>query len=314
MGRGLAGSGAQVRRRFRAPMKVILPTVAALGAGAAVAVGSIPDSNGVIHGCYANNSSESQFGTLRVIDPGMSGTAGNCDQTTENTITWNQQGQPGQPGPKGDTGAQGPKGDPGAPGPKGDPGPAGSSSVSVSSGPATDLFMTVTGVTGGNTAGVTAPKGDIELRSFKIETENLQTIGSATGGAGAGKVKFVDFKVTKRVDSSSVNLFQVLTRGAHFDEVDVFVRRAGPGAGGGESKAKPEIEYKMKLVFLTNITTSSGGGSLIEHITGALGALQVEVTSQNPNGTQGKTTTGTWSQVKNQPTFEVKSKRRVRAR
>jgi type VI protein secretion system component Hcp len=169
--------------------------------------------------------------------------------------------------------------------------------------------MTFTGLSGAGTSGVSAPKGDIQLQSFKIETENPTTIGSATGGAGAGKVKFVDFKFSKRVDASSVNLFQALTRGAHFDEVDVIVRRAG-----GDPKAKPAIEYKMKFVFLTNITTSSANGSLIEHITGALGALQVEVTPQKSNGSQGQTTTGSWSQVKNSPTFEVKAKRRTPAR
>jgi type VI protein secretion system component Hcp len=104
--------------------------------------------------------------------------------------------------------------------------------------------------------------------------------------------------VTKRVDANSVNLFQALTRGAHFSEVDVLVRRAG-GAPGKQSK--PAVEYKMKLVYLTHITTTTVGGSLIEHITGALGALQIEVTPQNADGSQGQTTTGSWSQVTNSP-------------
>ena len=35
----------------RKTLKIAVPTVAALGAGAAFAVAAIPDSNGVIHGC-----------------------------------------------------------------------------------------------------------------------------------------------------------------------------------------------------------------------------------------------------------------------
>ena len=58
----------RARRRLRMPLKVLLPTVAALGGGAAVAVGSIPDSNGKISGCYATSTDNfsKSAGVLRV--------------------------------------------------------------------------------------------------------------------------------------------------------------------------------------------------------------------------------------------------------
>ena len=41
-------------------------------------------------------------------------------------------------------------------------------------------------------------KGEIELESFSWSATNATTIGSATGGAGAGKVKQEKLTVTKR--------------------------------------------------------------------------------------------------------------------
>ena len=97
-----------------------------------VAVASIPDSHGVIHGCYqasgqgdnrgnggdGRHNSQGNDGNgngfLRIIDTAVDRCA-----TGEIAISWNQTGPPGPAGPqgpKGDTGAKGPKGDTGAPG------------------------------------------------------------------------------------------------------------------------------------------------------------------------------------------------------
>jgi hypothetical protein len=59
--------------------------VIAIG-GAAFA--AIPDSSGVIHGCYDRR------GALRVVDT----EAGRTCRTSETALTWNQQGPPGPPG------------------------------------------------------------------------------------------------------------------------------------------------------------------------------------------------------------------------
>jgi hypothetical protein len=90
-------------------------------AGGVVAYAAIPDSGGVIHGCYQKN-----VGNLRVIDP-----ASDSCRPSEIAITWSQTGPQGIPGPQGPAGPagpqgpQGPKGDTGATGPAGPAGPAG---------------------------------------------------------------------------------------------------------------------------------------------------------------------------------------------
>src|SRR6204780_3523220 len=144
---------AQRRWRGRGMLKVALPTAAALGAGAAIAVGSIPGPGGTITGCYAGTDGATVDyappaggitpsealeppGALRVIDPSLPNTitiggsplagapsggttisnpAAEC-VTDETQITWNQQGPAGPQGPQGPAGGEGANGAGGAPG------------------------------------------------------------------------------------------------------------------------------------------------------------------------------------------------------
>ena len=72
-----------------------------------IAYATIPDSSGVIHGCYKTSN-----GSLRVIDS----PAVQCDPRNETAISWSQtgpqgsQGAPGPEGPQGPVGPQGPAG------------------------------------------------------------------------------------------------------------------------------------------------------------------------------------------------------------
>ena len=124
--------------------------------GAAFA--AIPDSNGVINGCYQKN-----VGNLRVIDP----SAGDSCRPSEIPISWSQtgpQGPAGPQGPKGDTGAtgpQGPKGDTGATGPQGPKGDTGAQGPKGDTG-ATGLQGPVgpQGPAGSGLAGQSCPSGE----------------------------------------------------------------------------------------------------------------------------------------------------------
>src|SRR5262245_39016428 len=55
----------------------------AWGGGIPIPPGAIPDSNGVLHGCYDNKK-----GTLRLVDP-VSGGGGVCNAKKESPIDWN---------------------------------------------------------------------------------------------------------------------------------------------------------------------------------------------------------------------------------
>ncbi len=91
-------------------------------AGAAWA--TVPDSAGVIHGCYQKND-----GRLRVVD---TASGQGCNQS-EVPLQWSQTGPEGPPGPQGQqgpVGPSGPAGPAGGPGPAGPPGPASSAGLS----------------------------------------------------------------------------------------------------------------------------------------------------------------------------------------
>ena len=77
------------KRGWRWPAVSIAVTVTAVTAGG-VALASIPDANGVFHGCYATTS-----GALRLIDPSK----GQRCESGERAVKWNQTGPQGPPGP-----------------------------------------------------------------------------------------------------------------------------------------------------------------------------------------------------------------------
>ncbi len=84
------------------------------GGGAAYAASaSIPDSAGVIHGCYkpTGNGSVSPLGVIDTALP-----RGTCPKG-QTALSWNQTGPQGPAGPVGPAGAVGPAGSQGAPGP-----------------------------------------------------------------------------------------------------------------------------------------------------------------------------------------------------
>lgn len=109
----------QRMKRSKRALQIALPTAAALGAGAAIAAGAIPGSDGTITACYASRTEDGvpqditiddaleAPGTLRVIDPSLPHTltqpgagptpnlAAVCLPDEETQITWNQKARLG---------------------------------------------------------------------------------------------------------------------------------------------------------------------------------------------------------------------------
>ena len=203
------------RRMLRPPMKVLLPTAAALGAGAAIAVASIPDSGGVINGCYATNTNgvtmqpSVRIGALRVIDPSLphliTGPVGTPTTTNyaavclpdETSVTWNQTG------PTGPTGPTGAPGGPGTPGQQGAAGAAGTNLVGQTSfglSGGGNTFLKIEGIKGESKDKL--HPDEIELDSVAF-TVNGGGAGASGGGGGAGKVAVHDISFTHKVDKAS---------------------------------------------------------------------------------------------------------------
>ena len=285
-------------RHVRAPLKIVLPTVAALGAGAAVAVGAIPSSDGTITGCYQNVPANSDvgpstpYGTLRVIDPsqnpanGGTGTDASVYSCTTNeaTITWNQQG------PRGPQGQAGQPGAPGAPGAQGAQGPPGT--VSGQSGGNSQIYLKLASVKGESTA--QGHENQIALGAFVL---HMASSGAPTGGSlgkGAGKLSAATFTIVKALDTASPALFLDLASGKVVSSAEIFVYRRA-GAGG---KPVELADYALTDVVFKNIDESSTADKPTETISGIFRSIKFSSFSQNPNG--GTTTTSDgWNLAQN---------------
>jgi type VI secretion system Hcp family effector len=293
---------------------VLVPTVAALGLGigGAVAAASIPGSDGTITGCYQTPSgaqeSEQPPGELRVIDPSdttESDPAVSTCTSGEATLTWNQQGPPGVTGA---TGPQGPTGPAGATGATGAQGPAGG--VSASPGSNSDVIMELT-PSNANLGGLNSvPVGESQvsgsqnqefnLTSFDLGVANTLNIGSATSGAGAGKVTFQPFTVTKTVDKYSSDLFLDLAAGKRVTSAEIIVRRAD-----ATGTATPVAQYLMKDVLITSLHVSGTAKQTTETLQGEYGAIQFVFYGQATDGTTKPVSQGGWSQVTNSQTPNI---------
>jgi Type VI secretion system effector, Hcp len=117
---------------------------------------------------------------------------------------------------------------------------------------------------------------------------NTTTIGSAGGGAGAGKATFSPLILSMRPNPGTEALFTTLATGAHYDEVAVlFV-----GKSGGVQTVCRTI--RMRLVFITKLeeefgVNTSGPSGPVDVVTLVFGAL---------TATDGGST-ATWSVVTN---------------
>jgi type VI secretion system secreted protein Hcp len=232
----------QRMRRSRGGLKLALPTVAALGAGTAIAIGAIPGGDGTITGCYVTNpdavpgATSPRYGALRVIDPSQTSPLGGPTETNscladEATITWSQRGPQGPQGPQGPTGAQGPAGTP----------LIGETSFGVSGGGRT--FLKLDGIKGESID--KTHKGEIDIESFSLSTGGSH--GATGGGGGAGKVSIQSFTITKHVDKASPLLFKAASTGQHFKQVVLaFARKAG-------GKEHDYLQFKFSNVLVSAI-------------------------------------------------------------
>ncbi len=250
----------------RRALRVVAPTVVALGAAAAIAAGAIPSSDGTIQGCYNQDG-----GNLRVVD--NSGTE--CGEF-ETPLNWNQQGPAG---PKGDTGATGPAGPPGPPGPAG---ADGSSGGGGGDNRPTRVFLKLDGISGEET--MRGYEDQIGLDSFGYGGKNAGA-GPSTSGLGAGKVTLNPFTFTKPIDASSTALFKALVKGTHIKDATVTFTKPG-------EKPFAYLIYKFDDLVLTDLDQSQGGDSRGEEQV-AMKALKVSILyrRQSPSGKITESTT-----------------------
>ncbi len=256
---------------------VLLLAVGAAGGGAAYAVASVPDGNGVIHACYlvagpgATVPTSDHAGCVQLADhrsergPGRLADAPSpVPLPNEATLNWNTAGPQGAPGTPGTPGTP-PRGAPAAPGPPGADGKtltiAGGNTLTISGGQ-------VITVGGGNGLTVISPpvteRGprsrprqhhrrlesfDFDVRALSFATTQGGTHATG-GGGGAGKVSVHDISITKEVDKASPKLSLACANGTHIKKATITLRKAG----------KVYLTYTLTDVLISSVQFSGSGG------------------------------------------------------
>lgn len=185
------------RRRVTGPGWAALGAILAVGFGAAgIAAASIPDSGGVIHGCYSKAS-----GTLKITD---SAKVAGCPSGSAR-LNWNQTGPQGAPGAQGAPGPAGPAGPAGPVGQAGPQGPAGTTGPQGPAGLGYD-FTTTTGTSGPMLTSAGTYFVDVTAQVFNQSGTNGGTC--AVSARDTGMEQTVDaFATTWVGDNQTIGVF-----------------------------------------------------------------------------------------------------------
>jgi type VI secretion system secreted protein Hcp len=140
-------------------------------------------------------------------------------------------------------------------------------------------------------------KKAFEIKEFSFDIENATTIGSASGGAAAGRTKFNVFNIKKATDQASPLFFQNCVAGIHYGEVTLAIRKSGASP---TTAGEPFLKYIFGTVFTTKISwTGPGDEAPEETIDFVYGTLQIKYTPQTPTGVMGVEKPAGWSQIAN---------------
>lgn len=134
-----------------------------------------------------------------------------------------------------------------------------------------------------------------EVEDYSFDIEQTLNIGSQSTGAGAGKVTFNPFSITRKIDTLSPKLFEMACSGTPFQWVHLALRKSS----GGDSAGEIFVRFDFKLVAVKTISWSHDDESPKETVTFEYGGLQVHYVQQNADGTFNADVPGGWNRVKN---------------
>jgi len=129
-----------------------------------------------------------------------------------------------------------------------------------------------------------------EVQSFSFGIENPTTIGSQSGGAGAGKAKFSEMTLLKKVDSASAALFRACGAGDHFTRMMLAVRDGN----------NVYFVNTFNFAFISKVrTVGNQGEAPLEEVSVVYGSQQVRYFTRKTDGTLGPPKDAIWNQVTN---------------
>ncbi|MCY1263698.1 Protein hcp1 [compost metagenome] len=144
---------------------------------------------------------------------------------------------------------------------------------------AVDMFFKIGDVKGESQDGT--HKDEIDVLAWSWGMSQSGSMHSGSGG-GAGKVNIQDISFTKWIDKSSPNLMVSCSKGTHYPEAKLTVRKAG-----GDSP----VEYliiTLKEVLVSSISTGGSGGEdrLTENVSLNFAEVHLEYQPQKSDGSK----------------------------
>lgn len=168
---------------------------------------------------------------------------------------------------------------------------------------AVEIFIKFTPAVGapaivGESSDVVYPgnQGWFEVKDFSFSVVNSNSIGSASGGAGAGRAAFKEANLNKVLNVNSPALFRALTTGSHYDTVQMVVRKPT------SPQNQASLIFDFKLAFVTSQTFAGAQGDdfVSEKLGIIYGAIRITHRPLNSTGTgYGTSVIGQWNQVNN---------------
>jgi len=140
-----------------------------------------------------------------------------------------------------------------------------------------------------------AKSGLFEIEDFSFDIEQTLNIGSQSTGAGAGKVTFNPFSITRKIDRASPTLFERACSGTPYKQVALALRKSS----GGTVSGQVFCVFLFKLVAVKTISWSYDDESPKETTTFEYGGLQVHYSPQKADGSMDKVIPGGWNRVRN---------------
>src|SRR3954453_9234144 len=116
---------------------------------------------------------------------------------------------------------------------------------------------------------VAKANGLFEVEDFSFDIEQTLNIGSQSTGAGAGKVTFNPFSITRKIDRCSPIFYENACSGTPFQQVTLGLRKSSGGGTAGQMY----LVFNFKLVAVKTVSWSYDDESPKETVTFEYGGL-----------------------------------------
>ena len=134
------------------------------------------------------------------------------------------------------------------------------------------------------------------MSEYSFDIEQTLNIGSQSSGAGAGKITFNPFSITRKIDCATTRFFNMACSGQAFQNVGLAMRRS---AGSAQYAGSVFVRFDFKLVAVKTVAWAHDDEAPTETVTFEYGALVIRYAQQDASGKSLPTLVGGWNRVQN---------------